>query len=66
MNLCFFELLGDANGINEEAQIYQAIEASHLLELAQSILRKENCSLLQVKSIPSKKKSIPKVKSIQK
>ena len=73
MNLCFYELLGDANGINEEAQIYQAIEASHLLELAQSILRKENCSLLQVKSIPigssknipSKKKSISKVKSIK-
>ena len=51
MNLCFYELLGDANGMNEEAQIYQAIESSHLLALAQSLLLKENCSLLEIKSI---------------
>ncbi len=51
MNLCFYELLGDANGMNEESQIYQAIEPSHLLDLAQSLLLKENCSLLEIKSI---------------
>lgn len=51
MNLCFFELLGDANGVNEEAQIYQTIESAHLFELAQTILVKENCSLLQIKRI---------------
>jgi zinc protease len=51
MNLCFYELLGDANGINEEAQIYQVIESSHLLALAQSLFLKENCSLLEIKSI---------------
>ncbi len=51
MNLCFYELLGDANGMNEEAQIYQAIESTHLLALAQSLLLKENCSLLEIKSI---------------
>lgn len=51
MNLCFFELLGDANGVNEEAQIYQSIESAHLFELAQTILVKENCSLLQIKRL---------------
>lgn len=51
MNLCFFELLGDANGVNEEAQIYQSIESTHLFELAQTILVKENCSLLQIKRL---------------
>jgi predicted Zn-dependent peptidase len=51
MNLCFFELLGDANGVNEEAQIYQTIESAHLFELAQTILVKENCSLLQIKRL---------------
>lgn len=51
MNLCFFELLGDANGVNEEAQIYHAIESVHLFELAQTILVKENCSLLQIKRL---------------
>lgn len=51
MNLCYFELLGDANGINEEHLIYQAIQPEHLQESAIHLFRKENCSLLKVKSI---------------
>jgi predicted Zn-dependent peptidase len=51
MNLCYFELLGDANGINEEHLIYQAIQPDHLQESAIHIFRKENCSLLKVKSM---------------
>lgn len=51
MNLCYFELLGDAAGINEEHLIYQAIEPEHLQETAIHLFRKENCSLLKVKSL---------------
>ena len=51
MNLCFFELLGDANGVNEEHLIYQSITPSALRLVAEEILQKENCSLLKIKSI---------------
>lgn len=51
MNLAYYELLGDAEGINEEAKLYAAIEPSHIQKMANSILKKENCSLLKVKSI---------------
>ena len=51
MNLCTFELLGDANGINEEAQIYQSIEPKHLQKIAKEILLPTNCTLLKVKAI---------------
>lgn len=55
MNLCHFELLGDANGINEEHQIYEAIQPSHIQETAMHILKKTNCSLLKVKAISNDK-----------
>ena len=48
ISLCMFELLGDANGINEEVQIYNNIENDDILVFANSILRKENCSLLKI------------------
>lgn len=51
MNLSFYELLGDANGVNEENEVYQSITAAHIQEVAQQILQKNNCSLLQVKAI---------------
>ncbi len=50
MNLCSFELLGDANGINEEKEIYQAINTEHIQEIANAILIRTNCSLLKVKA----------------
>ena len=50
MNLCSFELLGDANGINEEKDIYNAIHPDHILDVANTILVKTNCTLLKVKS----------------
>jgi zinc protease len=50
MNLCSFELLGDANGINIEKDIYNAIQPEHILELAKEVLIKTNCSLLKVKA----------------
>jgi len=40
--------LGDANGINEEMQIYNSIENSDILNFANSILKRENCSLLKI------------------
>ncbi len=48
MNLSFFELLGDAEGINKELEEYQKISASNIQLEAKKILRKENCSLLRV------------------
>lgn len=50
MNLCTFELLGDANGINEEREIYNAILPEHLHEIAKYMLVKTNCTLLKVKA----------------
>lgn len=50
MNLCIFELLGDANGINEEWLIYNKITGSEINRVANDILRKTNCSLLKVES----------------
>jgi predicted Zn-dependent peptidase len=51
MHLCTYELLGDANGVNEENRIYQSITAEHIQKQAQAMLRKENCSVLRVKAI---------------
>jgi zinc protease len=51
MNLCMYELLGDANGINEENNLYQSITAAQIQELGKTMLRKENCSVLRVKAI---------------
>lgn len=50
MNLSFFELLGDADGVNQERDIYEAITTDHLFEVSKQILRKNNCSLLKVKA----------------
>jgi len=50
MNLCIYELLGDANGVNEETQLYQQITPEQIQQVAKEILRKENCSVLRVKA----------------
>lgn len=55
MNLCFFELLGDANGINEELEIYQKITVHHIQEIAKTILVPTNCSFLRVISEKNEK-----------
>ncbi len=51
MNLCIFELLGDANGINEEALIYNKITSKDLSRVSRKTLKKTNCTLLKVKAI---------------
>lgn len=53
MNLTYFELLGDADGINQEALLYAGITPDHMQKTARSILNKTNCSLLKVKAIQS-------------
>ena len=53
MNLAYFEMLGDADGVNQEALLYAQIEPIHLQTIAQDVLQKTNCSLLQVKAIQS-------------
>ncbi len=51
MNLSYFELLGDANGINEEALLYENIQTEHIQIVANDILQESNCSLLKIKAI---------------
>ena len=45
-NLAFYELLGNANLINEELQRYEAVTATSLQETAATIFRKENSNTL--------------------
>jgi predicted Zn-dependent peptidase len=51
MNLCSFELLGDAEGINQEAAIYDLINPIDLQRVANEILNKNSCTLLKVKAL---------------
>lgn len=51
MNLCTFELLGDANLINRENEAYQNVTAAAVQRVAQEVLRKENCNLLKIKTL---------------
>lgn len=46
MNLAFFELLGDANRINDEGARYQAVTAEGIQAQAREVFRKTNCSAL--------------------
>jgi zinc protease len=45
-NLAFYELLGNVDLINTEADIYERITAADLQAAAQTLYRKENCSVL--------------------
>ena len=49
MNLCQYELLGDAAAINEDLNVYQSITSEHICEVGRQVLKKENCSLLKIK-----------------
>lgn len=46
MNLAYFELLGDANGLNSETQKYLDVTAEEIRAQARHIFRKENSSTL--------------------
>ena len=46
MSLAYFELLGDANLINKEAEEYQKVTADDIQRVANEVFRKENCTEL--------------------
>lgn len=46
MELCYFELLGDADLMNHEIEKYSAVTPEDIRKNAQQIFRKENCSTL--------------------
>lgn len=50
MNLSMFELLGGAEKINEESDIYAKITPEDIQRVAKETLVKTNCSLLKVKA----------------
>jgi predicted Zn-dependent peptidase len=46
MNLAYFELIGDAELINTEQEVYERITSAHLRDTANRIFTPENCSVL--------------------
>jgi predicted Zn-dependent peptidase len=54
MNLCSYELLGDASLINKESEMYHQITPEDILRVAKVTLNKTNCSLLKIKSTNAK------------
>ena len=46
MNLAYFELLGNADMINEEIEKIRAVSTQDILNVSQQILKPENCSTL--------------------
>ena len=46
MNLSMFELLGDAEMINQETEKYKAVAENKFMNVAKEILQKQNCSCL--------------------
>lgn len=46
MSLAYFEIMGDAELINQEASKYQEVTAADIMRVAQDLLQEENCSEL--------------------
>lgn len=46
INLAYFELLGEAELVNSEAELYERVSAEDILRVAREILTDENCSEL--------------------
>lgn len=51
MKLAFAELLGDANMVNRESEIYASITAEQIQQAASMAFHKYNCSILEYKSL---------------
>ncbi len=49
MNLCFYELMGDAANINKDTDMYRKVSAENLHNMANKILRDTNCSTIYYK-----------------
>lgn len=58
INLAYFELMGNANQINEEVALYQQVGTKDIHRMANKIFTKENCSELYYKA--NGKKAISK------
>ncbi len=50
MSLCFYELLGNAENINQEVDKYLCITQEDVQRVAQEMFNKENCSVLNYKA----------------
>ena len=50
INLAFFELLGNANQINEEVELYEKVTTADIQKMANQLLTQENCSELFYKA----------------
>ncbi len=50
MSLSMYELLGDAEEINQENEHYQNITAAEIKRVANDVLQKDRCSVLYIKS----------------
>ncbi|MNR65042.1 hypothetical protein D3C85_1879330 [compost metagenome] len=46
MNLAYYELLGDADGLNTEINKYLAVRPADIQEAAKATFKKEQCSTL--------------------
>jgi predicted Zn-dependent peptidase len=51
MNLAYFELLGDADMINHEAEKYQQVTSNQIARVAKELFSESNCSTLLYKAI---------------
>ena len=47
MNLCYFELLGDAQDANHELSAYRAVTPEDIQRIAHSVLKRNNCTVLR-------------------
>ncbi len=50
LNLAYYELLGDANECNRQAERYNAVHTGEITAIAKSILTENNCSILRYHS----------------
>ena len=46
LNLAYFEMIGDAAGLNSEIDRYRSVTADNIRETAASIFREENSSVI--------------------
>jgi predicted Zn-dependent peptidase len=50
MNLCYFELLGDASMVNQVVKEYRRVTAEDVMRVSKQIFSPENCSVLLYKA----------------
>lgn len=51
MNLCYHELLGDADGINHEREAYARISPEQFQTIAKQLLKRDSCTILHIKAV---------------